>query len=45
MLNSGRALGDAGSWRDPDAVAAQLTHHKLTGAALLDAYSVAPRRQ
>ena len=39
------ALGDAGSWRDPDAVAAQLTHHKLTGAALPGAYSVAPRRQ
>lgn len=39
------ALGDAGTWRDPDAVAAQLTQNKLTGTALLNAYTADPRRQ
>jgi hypothetical protein len=38
------ALGDAGTWGDPDAVCAQLTHNKLTGTAIVSAYTVAPRR-
>jgi len=39
------ALRDAGTWGDPDAVCAQLTHNKLTGTAIVSAYTVAPRRQ
>jgi hypothetical protein len=39
------ALGDSGTWRDPDAVAAQLTHNGLTSTAVVGAYTAAPRRQ
>lgn len=38
------ALGDAGTWADPDAVGTQLTHNKLTGTALIAAYAVMTRR-
>lgn len=38
------ALGDAGNWSDPDAVAAQLSHHKLTGTSLTGKYTAAARR-
>ena len=38
------ALGNAGTWSNLEAVAAQLTHHKLTGTALLSAYAAGPRR-
>jgi hypothetical protein len=38
------ALGDAGTWGDPDAVNTQLTHHQLTGAAIINAYGVPARR-
>ena len=38
------ALGDAGNWDDPDAVAAQLSHNKLTGTSLTARYTVAARR-
>lgn len=39
------ALGDAGTWREPDAGAAQLTHDEMTGTALPHTYAVGPRRQ
>jgi hypothetical protein len=38
------ALGDAGNWDDPDAVAAQLSHNKLTGTSLTLRYTVPARR-
>lgn len=37
------ALGDGpGRWKDEQAVAAQLTHHRLTAGALFQAYAEAP---
>jgi hypothetical protein len=38
------ALGDAGNWDDLDAVAAQLSHNKLTGTSITATYTVAARR-
>ncbi|MDP9868817.1 MULTISPECIES: hypothetical protein [Streptosporangium] len=31
-------------WKDPQAVAEQLAHHKLAGASLFNTYSLPPRR-
>jgi len=44
IRSAATALGDAGNWADPDAVAAQLSHNKLTGASLTARYTVAARR-
>lgn len=38
------ALADAGTWRDPAAVGAQLTQHRLDGGSVITAYSVTPVR-
>jgi hypothetical protein len=38
------ALGDAGNWSDPGAVAAQLSHHKLIGTSVMARYAVPTRR-
>jgi hypothetical protein len=33
------ALGNAGSWGDPTAVGAQISHHRLTGTSIISAYA------
>jgi hypothetical protein len=38
------ALGDAGTWGDPDAVNTQFSHHQLTGNSIISAYTVAAHR-
>ncbi len=37
------ALGDAGTWSDPAAVGTQLSHHKLGGTSIVDAYALPAR--
>jgi hypothetical protein len=37
------ALGDAGTWGDPDAVGTQLNHHKLSGTSIISAYALPAR--
>jgi hypothetical protein len=44
IRSAAAALGDAGNWDDPDAVAAQLSHNKLTGTSLTLRYTVPARR-
>jgi hypothetical protein len=44
IRSAATALGDAGTWRNPDAVGAQLTHHRLDGDSIISAYAVPPGR-
>jgi hypothetical protein len=37
------ALGDAGTWGDPAAVAAQLSHHHLTDTSIISSYTLTAR--